>query len=163
MKIFRSTYILLLQLRALAILYINKNKRIFLVDVDNTIIIYDVGSLRVGDRLNLSEGEVNRVLLKWLERECSKDCSTIIYIATARGLGSFRELRVLNKELRFKGILMFGSTKSKIDLLNLWSSKINSLVLIDDLCDYSKSERSFMPVKADISKSINYLHPNEIH
>jgi hypothetical protein len=163
MNLVRRIYLILLATRSIFILLFYRNRHLILVDVDNTLITYDTKKLRKGAKLRISLGKFNLQLVKWIENRRKVNTShTLVFIATARGYGSYKELKSLDRHLNYKAILLFGSTRYKVNMLNKYSRFCSSITLVDDLCDYDKDKRIFVPNDLQLKASINYLHPNEI-
>jgi hypothetical protein len=87
-----------------------------------------------------------------------------VSIFTARGLGSYYDVKKLVKslDLDFDLFIFLGSTTSKIDFLGNLYNKFQDLILCDDLRDWDFKNNDFKKLNYIIPKTINHIHPNNL-
>jgi hypothetical protein len=137
-------------------------KKLLLIDIDFTLVKHDLNDVIISKKLLLKKSHVcpkviNLILQKKMDGYC-------VSIFTARGLGSYYDVKKLVKslDLDFDLFIFLGSTTSKIDFLGNLYNKFQDLILCDDLRDWDFKNNDFKKLNYIIPKTINHIHPNNL-
>ena len=136
--------------------------KLFLVDIDFTLINHDLNKIRNEKRLSIDVKYICPKVLDLIFKKKSE--GYIISIFTARGLASLIEIKkmIYQSQLDIDFVILLGSTQSKINFLNSIHFKFRDLILCDDLQDWDFHIDDFKQVNYMISPDINYIHPKEL-